>query len=380
LFDIDHHIHVSGTGSYVPDRIVTNETLEDLVTNYDPESGSFPEWVDRVTHIRERRVLPPDGSAGDMAREACRIAIESAGVDPSEIGLFIMATFTTKNLYPGEQTLLVKEMGMGNAATFYLTAACAGGVYGLHVALAFLRCGIYRHALVVGTEHLTAVTDMADPVTAILFADAAGAAVLSRRDEPGSGGVVTNCVLGSNYIPGNIHMDNANVSPLAKQMTVDTDQGPRTAVLHEYITMGGGPRVLRIAVNAMAEATVSSLGFTMKDLKQGNEELLGLLATVKLIPHQANGRIVDGLRDKLGIPDENVFKTLYRYGNPSCASNLLTLDYAVRRGNMKRVLDDDGKVLEVRDDVGETLQSGDLVAIPTVGGGYLTGCFTYVVD
>ncbi|MEN8149116.1 MAG: ketoacyl-ACP synthase III [Planctomycetota bacterium] len=380
MFDIDHCIQITGTGSYVPDHAVTNAALEDVVRNFDPESGPFTDWVDRVTHIHERRFLHQDKSAGDMARIACERAVEDAGIDASEVELLIMATFTTKNLYPGEQTQIAHEMGMKNAATFYLTAGCAGSIYGMHVALAFLRCGIYRNALVVGTEHLTHVTSMDDPVTAILFGDAAGAAVLSRRDEPGSGGVVTNCVLGSNFVPGNIHMDNANVPALANQYVVETEDGPKPAALRHFVSMAGGPRVLRTAVNTMAEATVKSFGFTMKDLKQGNEELRALLDRAKVIPHQANGRIVDGLRDKLGVPDENMFKTVYLYGNPSCASNLLTLDYALRRGNMERVLDDEGRVLTVKEDVGETIASGDLVTIPTVGAGYLTGCFSYVVD
>jgi len=381
LFDIDHHIQITGTGSYVPDNAVTNPALEDLVRNSDAsESGPFSEWVDRATHIHERRILHPDRSSGDMAREACFRAVEDAGIDASDVELLIMSTFTTKNLYPGEQTQLVHEMGAKNAATFYLTAGCAGAVYGLHVALAFLRCGIYRTALVVGTEHMTAVTQMDDPITAILFGDAAGAAVLARRDEPGPGGVVTNCVLGSQFVPGNIHMDNMNVAPLDRLGMVETPEGPRPAALRNYVSMAGGPRVLRTAVNTMAEATVRSLGFTMQDLKENDEELRALLDRAKIVPHQANGRIVDGLRDKLGGPDENMFKTVYLYGNPSCASNLLTLDYGLRRGNMERVLDEEGRVLEVREDVGEKIGSGDLVAIPTVGAGYLTGCFSYVVD
>jgi 3-oxoacyl-[acyl-carrier-protein] synthase-3 len=317
VFDIDHHLHISGIGSHVPDNVVTNETLEDLVSNFDEDSGAFPEWVDRVTHIRERRHLHQDGSAGDMAREACRKAIEDSGVDPAEIGMFIMATFTTKNIYPGEETQLVQELGMGNAATFYLTAGCAGSIYAMQIANAFLRTGIYRHVLVCGTEHLSIVTDMRDPLTAILFGDGAGAALLSRRDEPGSGGIVQKCVLGSNYVTGNIHMDNTNAPPLSKQIMANGVSEPTPAAFREYIHMDGGPRVLRTAVNSMSDSTVQSLGFTMKDLKQGNEELLGLLENIRVVPHQANGRIVDGLRDKLGVRDEQVFKTLYRYGNIS---------------------------------------------------------------
>jgi len=380
VLNIDRHIHVAGTGSYAPDNEVSNEQLEDIVRNYDYESGPFPEWVDRVTHIRSRRIFDPEKSSGDLAREACRQALDESGLDPSEIELFIMATFTTKNLYPGEQTMLVKELGMGNAATFYLTAACAGSVYGLQVANAFLRAGIYRHVLVVGTEHLTSVVDFGDPVTAILFGDGAGAVVLSRRDEPGPGGVLQHCVLGSNYVPGNIMMDNSNVAGPSRQVTVNGKGDPRTAIFREYIVMDGGPRVLRSAGNAMAEATVRSLGFEMKDLKDGNDELRELLDGIRLVPHQANGRILDGLRDKLRLRDEQVYKTLYLYGNNSAASNLLTLDYAIRRGNMRRLLDDEGNGVGTEEDVEPRIGSGDLVAIPSIGAGYLTGCFTYVVD
>jgi 3-oxoacyl-[acyl-carrier-protein] synthase III len=129
----------------------------------------------------------------------------------------------------------------------------------------------------------------------------------------------------------------------------------------------------------MAEAAVKSLGFTMKDLKAGNEELRALLDRAKIIPHQANGRIIDGLRDKLGVRDDQVYKTIYRYGNISAASNLVTLDYAVREGNMRRV-EQDGLTVEIQDDEAARLQPGDLVLTPTVGAGYRIGCFTFVHD
>ncbi|MHC4469608.1 MAG: 3-oxoacyl-ACP synthase III family protein [Planctomycetota bacterium] len=379
VLDLDHYIHIAGTGMGVPEEVVSNEALEDLVRNYDPESGPFTEWVDRVTHIQTRRILDQDGSAGDMAREAARIALETSGVDPAEIGLYVMATFTAKNMYPGEETKLVDELGLNQAAAFYLTAACAGGVYGLQVAFAFLRAGIYRHALVVGAEHLTAVTDYDDPMTAIIFGDGAGAAVLSARDEPGAGGVSQRNVLSSQYVPGNIMMENNNVPPRERELIMNGSDGPRRVAVRDFLKMEGGPRVLRVAVNAMAAATVESLGFTMKDLKSGNEELRALLDRAKIIPHQANGRILDGLRDKLGVRDEQIYKTIYRYGNISAASNLLTLDYAMRRGNMLRV-EKDGLTVEIRDDEDSRIVPGDLVAIPTVGAGYRIGCFTFVHD
>ena len=112
MLEIDHHIYVAGTGSYLPDRVVTNALLEDLITNYDNESGDFSEWVDRVTHIQERRMLDMDASAGDLGREASRRALESADIDPADIDIVIMATFTTKNVYPGEQTKLVHDFGI----------------------------------------------------------------------------------------------------------------------------------------------------------------------------------------------------------------------------------------------------------------------------
>lgn len=383
MLELDHRVYISGTGSFLPDQEVSNDALRDYVSNYDESSGSFSDWVDRVTHIRSRRFLDQDGSAGDLAREACRAAIADAGIDPAEIDLFVMATFTTKNLYPGEQTKLVKELGMDGAATFYLTAGCAGSVYGMHIAAAFLRCGIYRNVLVVGTEHLTSVVDFTDPITAILFGDGAGAVVLSRRDDEGPGGILTSCVLGSHYVPGNIMMQNNNVPPRDHCLTLNgTEEGLRRAAVREFLRMEGGPRVLRTAVNTMAEATLANLGFTMQNLKDGDEELRAVLDRAKVVPHQANGRIVDGLRDKLGLRDEQIYKTVYQYGNISCASNLITLDYGLRRGNMKRVLreDDPSVASEVIEDVGPRIGPGDLVVVPTVGAGYLTGSFAYVVE
>ena len=378
MLSTDHRIYVSGTGSFVPERVMTNELLEDYVLNYEESEGSFSEWVDRVTHIHERRYLDQDLSSGDMAREAVRRAIDSSGVDPAEIGLLIMATFTTKNLYPGEQTLLTSEFGMVNAGTFYLTAGCAGAVYGLQIGAAFLRSGIMKHVLVVGTEHLTTVVSRADPLTAILFGDGAGAVMLSRREEEGVGGIVTHCVLGSSYVPGNIMMQNNNVPTREMEFATPERGECAKAINYEYLTMRGGPRVLRTAVNTMTDAAVKSLGFTTSDLKDENPELRNLLDRARLIPHQANGRIIDGLRDKLGMSDDRVYKTVYLIGNISCASNPVTLDYAIRHGNMKRVVDEQGIGRSIEENVSPKLESGDLVIMPTVGAGYLTGCFSFV--
>ena len=125
-------------------------------------------------------------------------------------------------------------------------------------------------------------------------------------------------------------------------------------------------------------ATVESLGFTMKDLKDGNDELRELLSRVRLAPHQPNGRILDGLRDKLELADDQVYKTIYHLGNISAASNLVTLAYAIRRGNMRRTSDVENGSVTIEEDVTPRIEPGDLVALPTVGAGYVDGCFTFV--
>ncbi len=151
------------------------------------------------------------------------------------------------------------------------------------------------------------------------------------------------------------------------------ETAPYAPLDRTYIEMGGGPSVLRNAITNMAECTVRTLGYEMSDLKAKNPELRAILDGAWLVPHQANGRIVDGLCDKLEMPTERVIRTIYRYGNMSAASNLVALDFAIRHGNMERVLDAEGRVLEVKT-TPDRIRKGEMVLLPSIGGGYLMGC------
>jgi 3-oxoacyl-[acyl-carrier-protein] synthase III len=144
------------------------------------------------------------------------------------------------------------------------------------------------------------------------------------------------------------------------------------------IEMEGGPNVLRSAVNSMAVCTARCLGYEEKDLKREDASLAATLHAARVVPHQANGRILDGMVDKLGTPPERLLRTVYRYGNISAASNLVTLDFGLRRGNMARRLDAEGRVLEILEQPEHKIRKGDLVLLPSIGGGYLMGCIGFV--
>jgi 3-oxoacyl-[acyl-carrier-protein] synthase-3 len=229
--------------------------------------------------------------------------------------------------------------------------------------------------MVVGVENLTRAMNFADPLTAILFADGAGAVLIGRRPspEPGSG-FVDRVVLRHDYAPGTIMMDNANAAfpdRLVGEPAAVAAPGADILVRRQFIRMEGGPRVLRNAVNAMSDTVVSLLGYTMDDLKRDDPDLREMLRQVHLVPHQANGRIVDGLQEKLGIPEEQVYRTIYFAGNMSAATNVVTLDYAMREGNLRRRELPDGKI-EIGP-CGRRLRKGDLVVVTTIGGGYIYG-------
>jgi 3-oxoacyl-[acyl-carrier-protein] synthase-3 len=371
-----HEVGVLGTGSQLGSRVIDNPTLEKLVRGYDPASGDFSQWVERVTHIRSRHFCAEGESAGTMGIAAARRALEASGVDPAEVDLVIVCTFTTRELFPGDAVDIARSINP-RCGVFSVAAACAGSLYGLATAFGMVRAGLHRNVMVVGVENLTRAMNFADPLTAILFADGAGAVLVGRRakPEPGSG-FVDRVVLRHDFAPGTIMMDNANVAfadRLTGEAAATTAATPGADVLvrRQFIRMEGGPRVLRNAVNAMADTVVSLLGFTMDHLKRDNPALRELLQQVHLVPHQANGRIVDGLQEKLGIPEEQVYRTIYFAGNMSAATNVVTLDYAMREGNLRRRELPDGRI-EITP-CGRRLRKGDLVVVTTIGGGYIYG-------
>ena len=375
-----HEVGVLGTGSQLGSRVVDNPTLERIVRGYDASSGDFSQWVERVTHIRSRNFCAEGESAGTMGIAAAKRALEASGTDPAAVDLVIACTFTTSELFPGDAVDIARSLNP-RCGVFTVAAACAGSLYGLATAFGMVRAGLHRNVMVVGVEHLTRAMNFADPLTAILFADGAGAVLIGRRPHPDPGsGFVDRVVLRHDYAPGTIMMDNANVA-LADRVAGDAATraapGADALVKRQFIRMEGGPRVLRNAVNAMADTVVTLLGFTMDDLKRDDPALRELLRQVHLVPHQANGRIVDGLQEKLGIPEEQVYRTIYFAGNMSAATNVVTLDYAFREGNLRRRENPDGTV-EIGP-CGRRLRKGDLVVVTTIGGGYIYGAVGFRV-
>jgi 3-oxoacyl-[acyl-carrier-protein] synthase-3 len=335
--------------------------------------------VDRVTHIHERRFCRPTDRSSDFALEASRIALADAGLEPSDLDLIVYASFTPSQLLPGDHCRLAESLGARSAGNFLLTAACAGSVYGMGVAYGMIASGVYRHVLVIGAETISRALNFHDPVTSILFGDGAGAVVLSRSDEAEEGRGMLPPQMGFAYSPRNIHQGNSNI-PVDVAVFPDRAQQPGIPLVEQSVVeMESGPNVLRRAVNEMAESAVRCLGYERRDLRKNEPSLRASLDRAWIVPHQANGRIIDGLCEKLGVPTERVIRTIYRYGNMSSASNVVALDHGIRRGNTYRRLDDGGRVLEILDGTDDRIRPGDLVLMPSIGGGYLMGCAGFIL-
>ncbi|MFD1426596.1 beta-ketoacyl-ACP synthase III [Kroppenstedtia sanguinis] len=301
-------VGIIGTGAYLPEKVLTNADLEKMVDTND-------EWIVSRTGIRERRIAADDQASSDLAVEAGRRALESAGIEAKDLDLIIVATVTPDMSFPATACLVQDRLGADKAATFDLSAACTGFLYGLSVATQFIANGMYRHALVIGVDCLSKITDFADRNTCILFGDGAGAAVLGPVAEgkgflsfelggDGSGGHLLKQPAGGSRIP-------------ATEKSVEDR-------LH-FISMKGR-EVFKFAVRVLgssAEEALRKAGMTKEDIDL-------------LIPHQANTRIIDNAVQRLGLSREKVVINLDRYGNMSSASIPVALDEAVRNGRIKQ--------------------------------------------
>jgi 3-oxoacyl-[acyl-carrier-protein] synthase-3 len=378
--ELNPHVTISGTGSYLPPRLIDNDALRGLIRGYDEDqSGPFGAWVDQVTHIHERRFCAPRERSSDLGLIAAKRALDAAGVDPKDVGMVVYACFTPCQLLPGDHVILAHDVGATNAGVFRLEGACAGSIYALSVAYSMVAAGTYEHVLVVGTETISRIVNYADPLTAIIFGDGAGAAVVSRGDGSGEGGMLPPEV-GFKYNARNIQLPNSNI-PVEVACFPDRETQPGVPLVEQaLIVMESGPTVLRSAVNEMAGCVARSLGYELCDFRKKVPELLETVAKARIVPHQANGRILDGLADKLRVAPERLIRTIYLYGNISAASNLIALDFGLRRGNQRRILDDEGHVLDVVVEPEHRIQSGELVLMPSIGGGYLMGCVGFVAD
>lgn len=299
---------VSGTGSYLPAKVVSNEDLTRMVETTD-------EWIVTRTGIRERRVAAAGEVTSDMAVEASRQAIEAAGLKPEDIDLIIVATITPDMLFPSTACILQTKLKMRPVPAFDVEAACSGFLYVLDIAQAMLRSSNCRHALIVGAEKLSSIVDWTDRSTCVLFGDGAGAAVLSRSDSPGVG--VLSSILGSDGDGGDILFmpGGGAIQPATAESVLS----------RQHFLKMNGKEVFKIAVRVMEKAALDIL----------EEHQLAPEDIALIIPHQANIRIIEMLASRLKLPLDRFGLNIDRVGNTSAASIPLVLDEAVREGRVK---------------------------------------------
>lgn len=301
-------IIISGTGSYLPANVLSNEDITRMVDTSD-------EWIVTRTGIRERRIAAPEEVTSDMAVAASRRAIEAAGLTPEDIDLVIVATITPDMLFPSTACILQRKLKLRPVPSFDIEAACSGFLYVLDIAQAMLRSGNSKHALVVGAEKLSSIVDWTDRSTCVLFGDGAGAVVLSRSDQTDVG--LLHSLLGSDGNGGDIlFMPGGGAGCPATEQSVQAG--------HHFLKMNG-KEVFKVAVRVMEKAT-------LEILEQNN---LSPDDVALIIPHQANIRIIEMLAARLKLPLERFGLNIDRVGNTSAASIPLVLDEAVRDGRVK---------------------------------------------
>ena len=297
---------IRGTGSYLPDRIMTNADLEKIVDTTD-------EWIVQRSGIRERRIAEKDQPTSDMAIRAARKALEASGLNASDIDGVIVATTTPDNTFPSVAVRVQNALGMNvGGIAFDVQAVCTGFVYALAVADNFVRLGQVKRVLVIGAEKMSSILNWEDRTTCVLFADGAGAIILEAVE--GAGDIKDRGVLSTH-----LHANGALTDILY------TDGGPSTTGKAGTIVMQG-KEVFKNAVNLMAEVVEETLqhnGITAEAIDW-------------LVPHQANIRIIKGTADKLNMDISKVVLTVEKHGNTSAASIPLALDEAVKDGRIKK--------------------------------------------
>jgi 3-oxoacyl-[acyl-carrier-protein] synthase-3 len=300
---------IAGTGSYVPETVLTNFDLEKMVDTSD-------EWIRKRTGIVERRIVDNDMATSDLAVRAARQAIKMAEVAPLDIEMIIVGTVTPDTLFPATSCYVQQGIGAKNACAFDLSAACAGFVYGLDLADGMIKSGRYKTVLVIGGEVFSKILDWTDRNTCVLFGDGAGAAVLRATSEPK--GIMASYI-GSDG-------DSADIDLLGIPAG-----GSRLPPSHETIDQNlhaikmSGREVFKLGVRIMPESAqrvLEQAGLTIDDIDL-------------LIPHQANLRIIEAVGERLGIPREKVYVNVDKYGNTSAATVIIALDEAIREGRAK---------------------------------------------
>lgn len=299
---------IVGVGSYVPDRVLTNQELEKMVDTTD-------EWITTRTGIKERRIAAKDEFTADMAGKAALRAMKNAGVTGEQIDLIIVATITPDMPFPSTACLVQQKIGALRAAAFDLEAACSGFIYGLEIAQQFIMSRTYDTVLVIGAEKLSSIVDWQDRNTCVLFGDGAGAAVLQNRAN--SHGLLTAVMGADGKRADLLHMPGGGSRCPAT---------PESVAARQHFLRMEGKETFKYAVQAMLSGATEALQRCEIDITK-----------IKcVIPHQANRRIIDAVGERLGAKPEQLFINLDRYGNTSAASVAIALDEAVHSGRIHR--------------------------------------------
>lgn len=309
---------LAGTGSALPRTRVSNAELATRVDTSD-------EWIVERTGIRFRHIAEADETTATLGADAARAALKAAGLEPSDIGLIIVATATPDNTFPASATKVQALIGAPDCIAFDVAAVCSGFLYAVSVADSMLRTGAAKHALVIGSETFSRILDWEDRTTCVLFGDGAGAVVLSAEDVDDDRGILAT----------RLHAEGKYCDMLY------VDGGPSTTGTVGHVRMQGR-EVFRHAVTNLANV----LGEVMADIGLSPDQIDWV------VPHQANKRIIDATAKKLGLPADRVVLTVDQHANTSAASVPLALDLAVRDGRIKR---------------------GDLVVLEAMGGGFTWG-------
>ena len=296
---------IAGTGSYLPERVLTNADLEKMVDTND-------EWIVSRSGIRERHIAATGETTSDLAFHAATRALEAAGLDAADIELIVLGTTTPDVIFPSTACLLQDRLGANGCAAFDVNAACSGFIFALSIADQFIKTGAVKNALVVGAETLTRMVDWADRGTSVLFGDAAGAVVLKADDTAG-------------ILSTHLHADGSKKHLLYNPVGVSKGFKPDEPNVGVKVMMAGSD-VFKYAVKALdsvVDETLAANGLDKSDLDW-------------LIPHQANLRIIEATAKRLQMPMERVVVTVDRTGNTSAGSVPLALDEAVRSGRVQR--------------------------------------------